>query len=147
METKIAITYKASDSEITFHGVTAAKQSDNAWIYTQTGPWGNTKKTVEERYREVVDKVNELKEVHKLTAVHLLLCNAAYATALYAHGVITEAMLHTMEEKVGTDMNPFIGIPEQDVTIGGQTITIKIVIVDCFSYKSFVFIDDTNKDL
>ena len=106
-------------------------------------------KTIEDLYGDFEAKIVSLSS-ERISETKSILCNEAYAVALYAKGIITEAMISSIEEKVGgsgRDMTPLIVIKDHEVLLGTTTVKIKVFVVTLNSYGSFVLIDNNNNDM
>jgi hypothetical protein len=142
-------TYEVGETRVRFLEITAMRQG-NSWEYFETGPWFK-KQAIGLLYEKFLEKVKLLKEKGLLLELECILCNAAYATELYIHQIITPQMIHSIEEKVGgagREMAPIITIPKQEILLSEVSLPeVRICIVDCFSYNGFCFIDKHDKDM
>lgn len=141
--------YEAGEAKVRFLEVAAVKK-DNLWEYSQTGPWFRNQ-SIGALYEEFSDKAKALKESGQLAELDTILCNAAYAVELFVNGIITKAMIDSIEQKVagaGRGMIPMVCIPKQDFMLEGMLLEkTAIVIVDCHSYERFCFIDRENRNM
>ncbi len=146
--TKTKEIFTLTDSEISLLEVTA-KKNDAVWEYTKPGPWFKGG-PCGQYYAHFLKKVHELREENKLQTAATLLCNAGYAIDLAVQGFITPAIAESTQvglSGAGRGLTTILTIPKQDFLIEEQTISIKIVIVDCFSFGDFVLIDENDENL
>lgn len=143
------ISYFVSDTKIRFLEIVAQKKGE-VWDYVETGPWFK-KRPIGNFYESFTKKVENLKVSGKLDDLGSILCNSACATELLIYGVLTKEMIASIDEKVagvGGGMTPMVCIPKQSFTLSGVPLKdLSVVIVDCFSYNGFCFIDKNDKDM
>lgn len=142
------IAYSVFSDKIRFLEVSARKENDT-WKYDETGPWFRSK-PIDGLVNEFFQKALAIKHKRGFSEVNTILCSAAYAIALYAKGVITEEMILSIKQGVvgaGRGLTSIISIPKQEIVLWKEKFTASIHIVDCFSYSSFVFIDNSNNDM
>lgn len=142
------IAYSISSDKVTFLEV-SAERKNNIWEYTETGSWFRSR-PVDGMVNDFLQKALAVKHKRSFSEVSTILCNAAYAIALYAKGIITEEMILSIKQGVvgaGRGLTSIVSIPKQEITLWNEKFMVSICIVDCFSYESFTFIDRNDKDM
>ena len=149
METIEKISHHLSEGVVSFFNTPATKQENGEWEFVKEVSHKLRNKTIDELYRDFEEKILSISP-ERILETKSILCNEAYAVALYTKGIITKEMISSIEERVGGSgrgMTPLIVMKNCEVFLGTTTVRIKVFVVTLNSYHSFVLIDNNDNDM